>query len=254
MSSNTTLIEQFNRLKADTSLDDESRYARMNEIAERLINSTIDCYNNAALTYNDLRSEINTHKRLSWEILSDTASQYLPCDGKIKILDVSAGNGRDLIYGRELGYDMYGTELSDTFLNLLNKLHSDGATDHKVKKCDMRKLDFDDASFDVVRHCCTLLHMPVIGKGYTADKALAEAHRILKNNGLLYIEVKEGPEDLKIHNTNDGLGDRICQFFSVDILREVVERNGFEILLTKKTPSNRAHEPINFLVVIARKM
>lgn len=91
-------------------------------------------------------------------------------------------------------------------------------------------LDFPDNSFDVVRQNASILHLPLIGKGYMADKAISESFRVLKKGGLIYIFVKKG-FSLEFVDTNEGLGGRVFQFYTEERLSEVVKRNGFTILV-----------------------
>ena len=232
----------------------------MNLIADKLINSTIECYNNTAAQYGNLRAEIKEIDKERWNILATCIKQNFSTIENLKILDIGACGGRDLLYGQQLGYDMYGIEISDGFLSILEQLFDNGKLNNKVKKCDMREIDYPDNFFDVVRHNATLSHIPVIGKSYTADKALEESYRILKKNGLLYVYVKEGRKEgkkkgeLRIHDTNEGLGERIFQSFPVELLHEVIERNGFKILVTKKSQEVRPKDIIYRLLTVACKI
>lgn len=256
MSNARTLVERFNYIKADTSLDDQTRNAVLGEIAEQLINATIDCYDKTAFQYssNSERAEIDPFNKSMWDIFVNNIEQHIPNSKNIKVLDVGSGSGRDLMYGQTFGYDMYGIEFPDGFLALLEKLYQGGKIKNKVKKCDMRRMDFKDGFFDVVRHNATLLHMPVIWKGYTIDKALEETHRILRKGGLMQVLVKAGDPGLSIHDTKEGLGARIFQFFQMDLLHEIIQRNGFEILHSVRLQNDRPTEVIDWLFVMARKV
>lgn len=250
------LVEQFNRVKSDVFLDDKAKNDALGEIAEKLINATIDCYDKTAFQYssNAERAEIDPFNKSMWDIFVSSIKHYIPNSKDIKVLDVGSGSGRDLIYGQTFGYDMYGIEIPDGFLALLEQLYQSGKIKHKVKKCDMREIEYEDGFFDVVRHNATLLHLPVVGKGYTIDKALEETHRVLRHDGLLQVLVKAGNPDLSVHDTKEGLGARIFQFFGMDLLLEVIRRNGFEILLSEKLQNERPNEVIAWLFVMARKI
>lgn len=254
MSNNQILVDKFNRIKADKSLADDEKNLKLNEISDELIKSTIDCYDNTATLYGDLRAEVGGWNTLLWSVFEYGIEVFENGRRALKVLDIGASVGRELIHGQKLGYDMYGVELSNGFLVLLDKLYADGKIKNKVKKCDMRALDYSDNFFDAVSHVATLLHMPVIGKGYTADKALEETNRILKTGGIVYVVVKEGSPELKIHNTGEGLGSRVFQFFSMESLCEVIKRNGFEILLANKLQEIRPKETVDTLAVVARKV
>ena len=253
------LIKEFNEINNDETLTLDRKNTRLAVIAKQLIDVTIDCYNKTAEQYGDikLRSEIDEFNTILWDVFSKSVNKVFHSMTNIKILDIGAGTGRDLLHGQIVGkgaYDMYGIEIPDSFINSLDNLFKSGQIKNKVKKCDMRDIDYPDGFFDVVRHNATLLHMPVIAKGYTADKAIEEAHRVLKKGGLLYINVKGGESGLRSHNTNEGLGERVFQFFSMDLLHEVTERNGFKVIVTEELHEVRPKETIVWLVVMAQKI
>ena len=116
----------------------------------------------------------------------------------------------------------------------------------------MRDLPFDNNSFDVVRQNASLLHLPVVAKGYTADKAIEENHRVLKENGLLYIFVKKG-NGIQYVDTNEGLGGRIFQFYDEILIKNLVERNSFKILEIINEQEDRNGTIIDWILVIAQK-
>jgi len=249
------LINEFNSVKNDKNIVADERNKRLNDISEKLINMTIDCYDNTAEQYSNLRSGIGTWDQIIWSTFTYGIELCFGSDKKgLKVLDIGASMGRDLIHGESLGYDMQGAELSDGFLSLLDAFYKDGRIKNKVKKCDMRSLDFQNESFDAISHIATLLHMPVIGKGYTTDKALEEAWRVLKRGGMIYVVAKEGDPQVRIHDTKEGLGARVFQYFSMELLCDLLKRNGFEIVLANKLQEVRPKEVVDTLIVVGRKI
>ncbi|MDR1701068.1 MAG: class I SAM-dependent methyltransferase [Lachnoclostridium sp.] len=171
----------------------------------------------------------------------------------VSILDVGTGSGRDMIFGQSLGYNFFGVDNCEGFIELLSKHASEGLiNENSFKHCDMRLLDFPNNTFDVVRHNASLLHLPLIGKNYTLDLALSEANRVLKQRGLLYILVKFG-NGLEVHDTGEKLGGRIFQFFNHRTLNEVVTRNDFTILFTSDLVELRGDTIIDWILLIAQK-
>lgn len=251
------LVEEFNEIinKVKKSGDDNHLLKRADEIAEQIIDITRQTYENVCGTYKEVRgNKIKEIDNICWIALNKYIEKYISCDkDKINILDVGTGNGRDIIYGQSLGYNVVGVDNCEGFIELLSQHCANGLIKpNSYKKCDMRSLAFSDCSFEVVRHNASLLHLPLIGKGYTVDLAISEAYRVLKPNGLLYIFVKEGTT-LELQDTNESLGGRIFQFFSHEMLNEVVTRNGFTIVYTSDEIEIRDSSTINWILLIAQK-
>ena len=241
--------------QANDFADNRGLLKQANEIAEKIIEVTHQTYESTCQIYKDVRGNIiKDIDNICWTALNKYIEKYLSKDkSKVRILDVGTGNGRDLIYGQSLGYDVIGIDNCKGFIEMLSQHYKDGLIKkNSFKKCDMRDLDFPEAYFDVVRHNATLLHLPLIGKNYTVDLAIKEAHRVLKPGGLLYIFVKEG-STLEIHDTNENLGGRIFQFFTHKMLNEVVMRNEFTIVYTSDEKEMRGDDSIDWILLIAQK-
>ncbi len=226
-----------------------------NELAETLIQITKDTYDRQSEKYAEVRSlDLLDFDQKVWSKLLSHIDKYLTDDyKKLKLLDVATGHGRDLKHAFELGFDVFGVDNSDGFVQGLKKLE-DGNIIPKncFAKADMRSLPFEDSSFDVVRHQASLLHMPIVGKGYTVDKAIQECYRVLKENGLLYILVKKG-DGIQYIDTNEGLGGRIFQFYDESTIKNIVERNGFKTITISKEVEDRKGKIVEWVMVIAQK-
>lgn len=116
----------------------------------------------------------------------------------------------------------------------------------------MRKLLFEDETFDVVRHNASILHMPIIGKGYMADLAISEAYRVLKPGGFIYLYVKKG-DSLEFVDTNESLGGRVFQFYNYEMISALLERNGFKVIFNAEQEEDRNGSIIKWIAVIAKK-
>ena len=251
------LVRELNQIinKVKNCGDNAHLLKKADEIAEQIIDITCQTYENVWERYKEVRgNKIKEIDNICWETLNKYIDIYFSCDrSKINILDVATGNGRDIIYGQSLGYNVVGVDNCEGFINLLSQHCANGLIKpNSYKKCDMRSLVFPDCSFEVVRHNASLLHLPLIGKGYTVDLAISEAYRVLKPDGLLYIFVKEGTT-LELNDTNERLGGRIFQFFSHQMLNEVVNRNGFTIVHTSDEIEIRDSSTINWILLIAQK-
>ena len=251
------LIGRFNEVMRESfeHPQNDDLLKRANEIAEQIINITSLTYDKICNMYREVRGNVmkDIDKRV-WDVLNEYIGRYISnVKQNVSILDIGTGNGRDLIHGQGLGYDIIGTDNCDGFIEILTQHSTDGLLKaNSFRKCDMRSLDFQECSFDVVRHNATLLHMPLIGKGYTVDLALSEAYRVLKPNGLLYVFVKTG-SSLELQDTNEGLGGRVFQFFTHKMLNDAVFRNNFTILFTSDEVEVRGHSIIDWILLIAQK-
>jgi len=253
----TELITQFNAMikEANNIVDNDDLLKQASIIAEKIINITLRTYEETHNKYTEVRgNRIKEIDEICWNTLNKYIEKYIGNNKKdISILDVGTGNGRDLIHGQRLGYNTIGIDNCNGFIELLSIYASKGLIKKdSYMRCDMRALKFPDRSFDVVRHNATLLHLPLIGKKYTVDLALSEAHRVLKENGLLHIFVKTG-STLEILDTNENLGGRVFQFFTHEKLSDVVTRNNFTILHSSDEVEIREKNKIDWILLIAQK-
>lgn len=255
--SSKELVNQFNEIigQANITNDNVALLEKANEIAEQIIGITLQTYKNTSDVYRAVRGEkLKEIDEICWATLNKYIGKYIPKNREdINILDVATGNGRDVIYGQSIGYNVIGTDNCSEFIAMLSQHSSEGLIKaNSYKECDMRDLDFPDHSFDVVRHNASLLHLPLLGKNYTTDLALSEAFRVLNPGGLLYVFVKTGTT-LEILDTNESLGGRIFQFYSHKTLNEVVTRNGFVIVHTSDEAEVRGSDTIDWILLIAQK-
>ena len=253
------LVNNFNEILtlANNDFTNVSLLAKVNDIAEIIIGITSKMYDETYNEYRNVRGfEIEGINKKGWIILEKYIDECISSNKtNVKILDVGASHGRDVIYAQTLGYEAIGVDNCEGFIKILSNLCSMGKLKpNSYKKCEMRNLDFSDSTFDVVRHNATLLHMPLIGLGYTVDQAVSEAFRVLKRNGLLYILIKSKLNSaLEVHDTEEGLGGRIFQYFSRDTITDVLVRNGFVVVFASDEVTTRGHIVIDWIILIAQK-
>jgi len=228
-------------------------HQEMNIIANNLILITKNTYDKTCIKYQELRNYLHDKDRRSWENLEKHINTYLKKSPKeIKLLDVGTGPGRDIIYAHKQGYKITGVDNSDGVINILERLNREKLIpDGSYYKNDMRKLQFEDGSFDVVRHNASLIHLPIISYGYTVDQAISEAKRVLVDRGLLYVSVKKG-NSLRFADTGEGLGGRIFQYYTQRMIKALLQRHDFTIIFTIVEPSTRSKNE-KWISVIAQK-
>ena len=190
---------------------------------------------------NDIMS-LNTHKIWKKELI-DTIN--IQTDDKI--VDVGSGTGDlvKLIFDRNKNVTVYAVDLNKEMLNEAkrNLLHLDNKK-LKFVKANAEKLPFDDNFFDIYLISFCLRNITEI------DKALKEAHRVLKPNGYfyclefgtpntnlinsIYLKYKKnfipfmGKKIAKDENAYQYLSESIDKFPHKEILVDKIKKVGFE--------------------------
>ncbi|MBI3591471.1 MAG: class I SAM-dependent methyltransferase [Candidatus Melainabacteria bacterium] len=99
-----------------------------------------------------------------------------------KCLEVGCGVGTDFIQFLRGGADIYGVDFSEKSVSLArNRLELFGFDKERIKIADAENLPFPENHFDFIYSWGVLHHTLNI------DKALAEVHRVLKQNGKICI-------------------------------------------------------------------
>lgn len=108
------------------------------------------------------------------------ANAFVDClSPSAKILDVGCGPGHYSQYFYKRGFAVKGVDFSENMVSIANKL----CDKVKFKVGDMRNLDFDDYEFDALWVCASFVHIPM----EEATQVLKEFKRVLKSNGILFI-------------------------------------------------------------------
>ncbi|MEO8611933.1 MAG: class I SAM-dependent methyltransferase [Chloroflexota bacterium] len=134
-----------------------------------------------------------------------------------RVMDLGCGPGRDIALLRTRVLNMLGVDRST------GMLHEAGRRVGGMLACaDMRYLPLYRASLDGIWMCASLLHMP----RSDAPVVLAEASRVLRAGGILYVSVQEGTGES--WSDSDG-GKRFFTFYQVDDIKTLVEQAGFVV-------------------------
>jgi len=151
------------------------------------------------------------------------------------------------------GINVIGIDNSEGIIEILKELeHKNIIPQNSFQKSDILNLPFKNETFDVVRHCASLVHIPITTKGEMLDKAIFESYRVLKNKGIAHIIVKEG-KGINYIDTNEGLGGRIFQLHTKETIKMVIERNNFKIIELKHIEEKRPKSVVKWITVIAQK-
>ncbi|MBL7100960.1 MAG: class I SAM-dependent methyltransferase [Nanoarchaeota archaeon] len=141
---------------------------------------------------------------------------------KAKVLDAGCGSGRDAQYFKEYGFEVTAIDAAEKMVEEAKK----NVKGVKFKKMDMMKTDFKDKTFEGVWAAASLLN----NEKKNIPKILAELKRILNDEGVLYISVKEGggEEIRKVEKYNN---EPIPFFYyTLPEMEELVKGAGFQIL------------------------
>lgn len=116
-------------------------------------------------------------------------------EGKIKVLDACCGIGRNLIFGENIGLEMYGFDLSSIAIKNAKKFYLSSFSkenyqtlDQKYKVSSINSIPWADSFFDFIICESALDSM----KYEVAMKGIVEFARIIKNKGLFYCSLISG--------------------------------------------------------------
>lgn len=195
------------------------------------IKKAIETYNKYASIY----SEYTKNKLLQFQLASFVS--MLPNKGKV--LDAGSGSGRDSSYLREDGLEVVSVDISE---GMIKEAGKNGV---KVIKGDLL-LMVSNEEFDGIWCMATLADIP---KKYN-NKLIKNFHKALKNNGILFIAVKEGEGEQLIEKERYGNSLRFYALYKEDELNNLLKENGFEII--ESVVSN--DEGTNWVEIFAKKV
>ena len=127
------------------------------------------------------KSEAHTRKELSY------LKKYL--NKKQKILDLACGYGRFTIPLAKQGYTIQGIDISSNLIVKAKKTARKEGLNLKFQIGDMRKLPYEDNSFDSI--ICMWSAFAELSKEKDQKKALKEMLRILRKEGFAFLEMPE---------------------------------------------------------------
>lgn len=165
----------------------------------------------------------------------DEVIDVLPGAAGSKVIDVGCGIGRNLVFGTEMGLDMYGNDLSEKAVALardwLGRKIGPAAKEHVIAS-DIRTLPWPDKFFAHAISDSALDSMPF----EIAQSGVAEIARIVQPGGYFYCNLISGDEtgrepdfcgEVVVHDTHER--DTVQSYFNRVKIRRLLEPM-FEIL------------------------
>jgi ubiquinone/menaquinone biosynthesis C-methylase UbiE len=211
----------------------------MKQTTKKYIKKTVQFYDRNTDQYIK-----NTRKLQDKEWIIKFAS-LLP--KKAKMLDIGCAFGRDCQFFVRKGFNTYGIDLSKQLIKKAKQLVK-GAN---FLVMDMLTLRFSNSYFDGIWCSATLIHL----KKVDVPRALQEMNRVLKKNGILYINLKLGAGEKFIKDKRYGGQEKFYSYFSQAEIKKYLTKGGFQIKNFKKeTKTKKDYNDRDMLYLISTKV
>ena len=155
--------------------------------------------------------------------------KYLKCNGTI--LDIGFGSGRDSLYFKSKGYEVYGIDPEEVFIKRAEQL----GLEH-IYQLRAEDMDFNNM-FDGIWACASLLHISSKILKKVFDKCLAA----LKSGGIMYASFKYG----------DFEGERNGRYYldlNEKTIKSFVKIPIVEMAITEDVRPNRTEKWLNIIL------
>ncbi|WP_317897328.1 class I SAM-dependent methyltransferase [Aurantibacillus circumpalustris] len=142
-----------------------------------------------------------------------------------KLFDLGAGWGHFMLAGKELGYDVYGVEISEQpYLYCVNDLKL------PVDHIDFFEMD-EAKKFDLITMWDVLEHID------KANDFLAKCSKLTKPGGYLFLQVPQIDSYFaKRHKDNwKMMGLDHVNYFGKDTIKQILANNGYELVKIKSS-------------------
>ena len=136
-----------------------------------------------------------------------------------RILDIGCGGGEHALWFESQGLNVTAIDLSPEMVGIAREKGVN------AKILDMEKMNFSDSSFDGIWAVASLLHL----KKGNISNVISSFSKILRENGVLFIVVKEGiGEDFQVDTQNKSTR-RYFSYWQEKELLDVLEKH-FELI------------------------
>ncbi len=176
----------------------------------------------------------------------DEPEKFLSYFGKVPlILDLGCGPGKDAAIFIKNEARVIGVDLSKKMIEIAKK-RVKGA-DFKVM--DITSLSFKNNYFNGIWARASLLHL----KKREIPKAIKEAYRVLKKDGIIYAGVKKGTGEGFVADKRYNDVEKFYSFFSKKEIEKMLEKEGFKIIESYINRHDKKHDTNLWINVFCRK-
>lgn len=199
---------------------------------------TINSYDKTAVDY---------YKRVSeFELLPEITEfiKIVKKDGKI--LDLGCGPGHHSKYFSNLDFKVTGIDLSSEMIKLAKREFI--GLDFRVM--DIADLDFEVSTFDGIWASASLLHVPK----NNIKIILKKIQKILVNNGLLYISLKEGKGSELYKDIRYAGVDKYYVYYQLKEIKEILENVGFKIIEIEMKGKRTSYDTNSWIHVFCKNV
>lgn len=162
-----------------------------------------------------------------------------------KVLDLGCASGYQSHLLRDRGLNVVGLDLSPRMINRARKT----VQGVEFVVGDMTRMGFDANAFDGVYARAALLHIPK----RLIPKVLKSVNKILKDNGIFYLAVKEGEDESEIEDERHGIKvRRFFSFFTDNEIKKFLQDANFSIETVNFY--KRDDGTTNWIKIFARKV
>lgn len=170
----------------------------------------------------------------------DEFKLFMQCLKGRRVLDLGCGAGEHAAYFAGKGLDVTAIDISPAMIVLAKERSP--ALDARVM--DMERLDFPANTFDGVWAVTSLLHLPK----KNVPAVIESVAGVLKDNGILYVCMKEGTGEGLEQDRHDSGTQRYFAYWRRDELKAVLEPR-FGVYVDRLTPVGDRR----FLELLVRK-
>lgn len=197
---------------------------------------TAKVYNKLGKKYLNSSKKITPPERLPFSKLFTKGSN---------ILDIGCGGGRDAKFFIEKGLHVTGIDTSSVLIKLAKK---------EVPKANFSCIDLLDTNFpkdtfDGIWAEAVLLHL----KRKDIPKALKKIHKILKTNGIVFVEVKHGKGEEYVKEKLSNWNERFYTYFSKKEMETLLKAQGFKIIYSKISSDENKRDSVAWVTILAKK-
>lgn len=193
--------------------------------------NTYVVYERIAKEYDKLTSEFRD------EYLINDLNLFMNSMSGKTILDVGSGSGRDSKYFLENGFKPLCLDFSQAMIDMCKLKGLEGVV------CDFEKMTFKEKSFAGIWAYTSLLHI----SKKNISLVLENIYKILENNGIFYIGMKEGEGEYVKKTSKYGKDGRHFSLYYLDELSDLLSLVGFQIINKSKITHSNGNIYINLM-------